>query len=40
MTLRNGNAGPDVIADEAIKADMETASNMLNCLFRKIWDIR
>lgn len=38
MTLRNGKAaGPDEIPAEAIKADMETATNMLHSLFSKIW---
>ena len=38
MTLRNGKAaGPDKIPAEAIKADMETATNMLHSLFSKIW---
>ena len=38
MTLRNGKAaGPDKIPVEAIKADMETATNMLHSLFSKIW---
>nr|KAG5691095.1 hypothetical protein BaRGS_027599 [Batillaria attramentaria] len=39
MTLRNGKAaGPDEIPAEAIKADTETAVNMLHSLFSKIWD--
>lgn len=38
MTLRNGKAaGLDKIPAEAIKADMETATNMLHSLFSKIW---
>ena len=38
-TLRNGKAaGPDEIPAEAIKADMETAVNMLHSLFSKIWE--
>ena len=39
MTLRSGKAaGPDEIPAEAIKADTETAVNMLYSLFSKIWD--
>nr|KAG5703814.1 hypothetical protein BaRGS_031448 [Batillaria attramentaria] len=39
MTLRNGKAaGPDEIPAEAIKADTETAINMLHSLFSKIWE--
>nr|KAG5700908.1 hypothetical protein BaRGS_012315 [Batillaria attramentaria] len=39
MTLRNGEAaGPDEIPAEAIKADTETAVNMLHSLFSKIWE--
>nr|KAG5688912.1 hypothetical protein BaRGS_009753 [Batillaria attramentaria] len=39
MTLRNGKAaGPDEIPAEAIKADTETAVNMLHILFSKIWE--
>nr|KAG5698284.1 hypothetical protein BaRGS_016986 [Batillaria attramentaria] len=39
MTLRNGKAaGPDEIPAEAIKADTETAVNMLHSLFSKIWE--
>ena len=39
MTLRSGQAaGPDAISTEAIKADMETAVNMLYSLFSKIWE--
>nr|KAG5696667.1 hypothetical protein BaRGS_023076 [Batillaria attramentaria] len=39
MTLRNGKAaGPDEIPAEAIKADTETAVNMLHSLFNKIWE--
>ena len=39
MTLRNGKAaGPDEIPAEAIKADRETATNMLHSLFSKIWE--
>ena len=38
-TLRNGKAaGPDSIPAEAIKADVETATNILHDLFSKIWD--
>ena len=38
MTLRSGKAaGPDEIPTEAIKADIETAVNMLYSLFSKIW---
>ena len=38
MTLRNGKAaGPDEIPAKAIKADVETATNMLHSLFSKIW---
>ena len=40
MTLRNGKAaGPDKIPSEAIKADMETATNILHGLFSKIWEM-
>jgi len=36
--LKNGKAaGPDYIPAEAIKADTETAVNMLHDLFNKIW---
>nr|KAG5699212.1 hypothetical protein BaRGS_012733 [Batillaria attramentaria] len=39
MTLRNGKAaGLDEIPAEAIKADTETAVNMLHSLFSKIWE--
>ena len=39
MTLRSGKAaGLDEIAAEAIKADIETAVNMLYSLFSKIWE--
>nr|KAG5688556.1 hypothetical protein BaRGS_010191 [Batillaria attramentaria] len=39
MTLRSGKAaGPDEIPAEAIKADTETAVNMLHSLFSKIWE--
>nr|KAG5714221.1 hypothetical protein BaRGS_018438 [Batillaria attramentaria] len=39
MTLKNGKAaGPDEIPAEAIKADTETAVNMLHSLFSKIWE--
>nr|KAG5691347.1 hypothetical protein BaRGS_033396 [Batillaria attramentaria] len=39
VTLRNGKAaGPDEIPAEAIKADTETAVNMLHSLFSKIWE--
>nr|KAG5708163.1 hypothetical protein BaRGS_002899 [Batillaria attramentaria] len=39
MTLRNGKAaGPDEIPASAIKADTETAVNMLHSLFSKIWE--
>ena len=39
MTLRSGKAaGPDEISAEAIKADIETAVNMLFSLFSKIWE--
>nr|KAG5701640.1 hypothetical protein BaRGS_019329 [Batillaria attramentaria] len=39
MTLKNGKAaGPDQIPAEAIKADTETAVNMLHSLFSKIWE--
>ena len=39
MSLKNGKAaGPDEIPAEAIKADMETAINMLYSLFSKIWE--
>ena len=38
MTMRSGKAaGPDEIPAEAIKADMETAVNMLYSLFSEIW---
>lgn len=38
MTLRYRIAtGPDTITAETIKADMETTSNMLHCLFRNTW---
>ena len=38
MTVRSGKpAGPDEIPAEAIKADIETAVNMLYSLFSKIW---
>ena len=38
MTLRSGKAaGPDEIPAEAIKADIETAVQMLYSLFSKIW---
>jgi len=37
--LKNGKAaGPDEIPAEAIKADMETAVDMLHSLFSKIWE--
>ena len=40
MTLRSGKAaGPDEIPAEAIKADIETAVNMLYSLFSKIWEL-
>ena len=39
MTLRSRKAAePDEIPAEAIKADIETAANMLNSLFSKIWE--
>nr|KAG5695112.1 hypothetical protein BaRGS_017211 [Batillaria attramentaria] len=39
MTLRNAKAaGPGEIPAEAIKADTETAVNMLHSLFSKIWE--
>ena len=39
MTLRSGKAaGPDEIPAEAIKADTETAVQMLYSLFSKIWE--
>ena len=39
MTLRSGKAaGPDEIPAEAIKADIQTAVNMLYSLFSKIWE--
>ena len=39
MTLRSGKAaGPDEIPAEAIKADIETAVQMLFSLFSKIWE--
>ena len=39
MTLRSEKAaGPDKIPAEAIKADIETAVNMLYSLFSKIWE--
>ena len=39
MTLRSGRtAGLDEIPAEAIKADIETAVNMLYSLFSKIWE--
>ena len=39
MTMRSGKAaGPDEIPAEAIKADTETAVNMLYSLFSKIWE--
>ena len=39
MTLRSGKAaGPDKIPAEAIKADTETAVNMLYSLFSNIWE--
>ena len=39
MSLKNGKAaGPDEIPAEAIKADMETATNVLYSLFSKIWE--
>jgi hypothetical protein len=38
MTLKNRKAaGPDDVPEEAIKADVETATNMLHSLFSKIW---
>ena len=40
MSLKNGKAaGPDEIPAEAIKADMETATNMLYSVFTKIWEM-
>ena len=39
MTLRSGKAaGPDEIPAEAIKADIQTAVQMLYSLFSKIWE--
>ena len=39
MTLRSGKAaGPDEIPAEAIKADIETAVQMVYSLFSKIWE--
>ena len=39
MTMRSGKAaGPDEIPAEAIKADIETAIQMLYSLFSKIWE--
>ena len=39
MTLRSGKAArPDEIPSETIKADIETAVNMLYSLFSKIWE--
>ena len=39
MTLRGGKAaGPDEIPAQAIKADIETAVQMLYSLFSKIWE--
>ena len=39
MILRSGKtAGQDEIPAEAIKADIETAVNMLYSLFSKIWE--
>ena len=39
MTLRSGKAaGPDETPAEAIKADIETAVQMLYSLFSKIWE--
>ena len=39
MTLRNGKAeGLDEVPAEAIKADIETAVQMLYSLFSKIWE--
>ena len=39
MTLRSGKvAGPDEIPADAIKADIETAVQMLYSLFSKIWE--
>ena len=39
MTTRSGKAaGPDEIPAEAIKADIETAVQMLYSLFSKIWE--
>ena len=38
-TLKNGKAaGPDGIPAEALKADIDTASDILHNLFAKIWD--
>ena len=38
-TLKNGKAaGPDGIPAEALKADIETATDILYNLFAKIWD--
>ena len=38
-SLKNGKAaGPDDIPAEAIKADLETATQMLHSLFSKIWE--
>ena len=38
-TLKNGKAaGPDGIPAEAIKADIDTATDILHNLFAKIWD--
>ena len=39
MTLRSGKAaGPDEITAKAIKADIETAVEVLYSLFSKIWE--
>ena len=39
MSLKNGKAaGPDEIPAEAIKADIETATNIVYSLFSKIWE--
>ena len=39
LMLKNGKAaGPDEIPAEAIKADLETATDMLHNLFGKIWE--
>ena len=39
MTLRSGKAaGPNEILAETIKADIQTAVNMLYSLFSKIWE--